>query len=235
MRGAAPDQLPAVEHADAIGQGDRFRHVVRHQQDRLAQARLDPAELLLQLPACHRVERAEGLVHQQHRWIRGERARDADALALSARQLVGPAPGVGAGREPDQVEQLADASAHTIGVPPFEARHHGDVVGDREMRKQADLLNHVADRAPEPDRIPFARVLALHGDVAGVGEEQSIDELEDRGLARTARAHQRDDLTGLDRQREIVENGRLPSVPERHLAEVDAVHVMTIVVSAFKG
>ena len=67
-----------------------------------------------------------------------------------------------------------------------------------------------------------------------MGEEQSIDELEDGGLARTARAHQRDDLTGLDRQREIVENGRLPSVPERHLAEVDAVHVMTIVVSAFR-
>ena len=79
---------------------------------------LDPAELVLQLPARHRVERAEGLVHQQHRWIRDKRARDADALPLSARQLVGlPIGVIGAGREPDQVEQLARRSAHPERCP----------------------------------------------------------------------------------------------------------------------
>ena len=49
----------------------------------------------VQFNARDRIERAERLVHQQHRRIGGERARDADALPLSARQLIGPAPANG--------------------------------------------------------------------------------------------------------------------------------------------
>ena len=103
------------------------------------------------------------------------------------------------------------------------------------MRKQADLLNHVADRSPQANRIPLARVPALHAHVAGVGQQQSIDELEDGGLAGAARADERDDFAGADGQREVVENGRPPREPEGHVAEFDAVHGMTIVVSALQA
>ena len=36
------------------------------------------------------------------------------------------------------------------------------------------------------------------------------------------------EAAGIDGKRELVEHGRLPAVPERHLAELDAVHAMTI-------
>ncbi len=75
------------------------------------------AELPLQLPPRDRIERAEGLVHQQHRRIGGERPGDADALTLAARQLVGPSTGVVPVGQPDQVEQLAHARPDPRGDP----------------------------------------------------------------------------------------------------------------------
>ena len=223
-RRAGPDQAARVEDADAIGQCNRFGHVVRDQEHRLAQPRLDAAELVLQLAARDRVERAERLVHQQDRRIRGEGARDADALALSARQLIGPARGVVVVREPDQPEQFADARAHALVLPAFEPRHHGDVVGDGQVRKEPDVLNDVAHGPSQADHIPFARVSALHAHLARLGQQQSIDQLEDRGLAGAARPDERHGLTGIDSQRESVQNGRLAGEPERHLAEFDPVH-----------
>ena len=89
------------------------------------------------------------------------------------------------------------------------------------MRKQADVLNDVADRSPQANRIPLARVSALHAHVARVGQEQSIDQLEHGRLARAARADQRDHFAGVDGEGERIEHGRLPTVPERHLTELD--------------
>ena len=48
---------------------------------------VQPPQLLLEARARDRVERAERLVHQQHRRVGRERAREADALALPAREL----------------------------------------------------------------------------------------------------------------------------------------------------
>ena len=59
---------------------------------------LQRAELHLQLGAHDRVDRAEGLVHQQHRRLGGERAGHADALLLAAGQLAGIAGGRSRGR-----------------------------------------------------------------------------------------------------------------------------------------
>ena len=50
---------------------------------------LQSQELVLQPLAHHRVDGAEGLVHQQHRRVGGERAGDADPLALAAGELAG--------------------------------------------------------------------------------------------------------------------------------------------------
>ena len=94
--GAAPDQPAVVQDADAIGQRHRLGHVVRDEDDALRDSRAwMRRNSLLQLAARDRIERAERLVHQQHRRIGGQRARDADALTLSAGQLVGPAARIG--------------------------------------------------------------------------------------------------------------------------------------------
>ena len=52
-------------------------------------SRLQAQELVLQALAVDRVDRAERLVHEHQRRVGGERAGDADALALAAGELRG--------------------------------------------------------------------------------------------------------------------------------------------------
>ena len=91
------------EDRDAVAHLHRFFDVVGHEHDRLLQLRLHAEELVLQPGARDRVDRAERLVHQQHRWIRGERARHADALALPTGELVRIAVAVLIGIEADEL------------------------------------------------------------------------------------------------------------------------------------
>ena len=108
-----------------------------------------------------RIERAERLVHQQDRRIGGERAGNADALRLPARQLARIAPGVVSGIEPDHLEQLERTLVPPFDRPAQETRNDADVLLDRHVRKQADLLDHVADLPAQRDRVELARVLAV--------------------------------------------------------------------------
>src|SRR5207245_784706 len=105
-RPIAREQLPTVGQADAIAERKRFAHVVRDDDHSLMKARLNPAELGVQLGPGQRIERTERLVHQEKRRIHGERAGDADALPLAARQLARPFVRVTFGRQADQLEQL---------------------------------------------------------------------------------------------------------------------------------
>ena len=96
------------EHRDPVAQPHRLVEVVGDEQHRLAHLALQPEELVLQALADDRVDRAERLVHQQHRRVGGERARHADPLPLTAGELVRVALGVAGRVEPDQLEQLVD-------------------------------------------------------------------------------------------------------------------------------
>ena len=147
---------------------------------RLAHARLDAAELLLQLAARDRIERAERFVHQQHRRIGGQRPRDADALPLSAGQLVGPAVARTC-RAAGRSARAARARERATRSSGHRSSRGTTAMLSATVRcgKQADVLNDVADRSPQADRIPLARVPALHEHLAGVGQQQPIDQLED--------------------------------------------------------
>src|SRR5262249_17669222 len=99
--GAACDEPALIERADAIAELERLVQVVRDEDDRLAQRGLQMSKLTPQGEARQRIERAERLVHQEHRRIEHEGARYADALLLSAGELVRPAIAQ-IGREPDE-------------------------------------------------------------------------------------------------------------------------------------
>ena len=62
-------------------------------------------ELLLQFQPHHRIQRAEGLVEQQHGRIGRQGPRDADSLALPAGELPRIARPELARRHPDFLEQ----------------------------------------------------------------------------------------------------------------------------------
>ena len=121
-------------------------------------------ELVLQPRARDRVDRAERLVHQHHRRVGRERARDADALLLAARQLAGKAVAIGAGSMPTSASNSSTRAAIRASSQP---RSRGTVAmfcGDRPVRKEADLLDHVADAAPQArrDRSPSRRARHAH-------------------------------------------------------------------------
>ena len=73
--------------ADPVGQRGGVLERVGDQQGRERELAEEVGELVADLPAGDRVERAERLVEQQHARVAGERARERDALALAAGQL----------------------------------------------------------------------------------------------------------------------------------------------------
>ena len=99
------DPAALAHHRDPVAHLDRLVDVVGDEEDGLADLRLQAEELVLQALAVDRVDRAEGLVHQHHQRVRGQRPGDADALLLAAGELGGVAVAE-LGVEPDQLQQL---------------------------------------------------------------------------------------------------------------------------------
>ena len=153
-------QLPAhPQHGDLVAELHRLVDVVGDEEDGLAQLILQPEELVLELLADHRVDRAERLVHEHHRRVGGQRARHPDPLLLAARELVGVAVGVRLGKA-DALEQLDARRAGLLAVPAEQPRHGGDVVDDRAVREEASVLDHVADAATQLAGVHRGGVLA---------------------------------------------------------------------------
>ena len=204
----ADDELAGVEHANAPRQRERLGHVVGHEDHRRLQLPLNPEEFALQLHTRHRIQRAKRLVHQEDRRIDGERAGHAHALALAARELRGPARGEGGRGKVDQFEQRVRARASAVGGPSLQARHQADVFLDGHVRKQADVLEHVADAAPQPDAVPLAGVAILHPNGSGGRQDQAIHQLQDGALSGAAASDEDHDFPRFDRQREPAEHRR---------------------------
>ena len=160
-RGGVLGQDPTLaQDRDPVAHLDRLVDVVGDEQDRLAHLGLEAQELVLELLAVDRVDGPERLVHQHHTGVGGERARHPDALLLAARELRRVA--VAKRRvDPHQAHQLLDPSVDAGSIPTAQPRNGGDVVGDRAVGEQPDLLDHVADLAPQLG----GRALA-HGGVA---------------------------------------------------------------------
>ena len=111
---------------------------------RLVDFVLEPPQLGLQAEAGDRVERAERLVHQEERGVRGQRAGEADALPLAPGKLCRVALRVGC-LEPDELQQLRRALADLSAVPAEQARNRRDVLADGHVWEEPDLLDHIAD------------------------------------------------------------------------------------------
>jgi hypothetical protein len=76
-----------MHQADARPENERFAHVVRDEDRSLPETACEIRKLALQTRARERIERAEWLIEQQQRRIRGERTRHSYPLSLSTRQL----------------------------------------------------------------------------------------------------------------------------------------------------
>ena len=202
-----------VQDRDAIAHLHRFFDVVRDEHDGLLQIGLQPTEFVLQPRARDRVDGAERFVHQQHRRVRGERARDADALPLPTRELMRIAVAVLRGIEADEVEEFVDARPLPVLVPSEHLRHRRDVVFDRLVREQPDLLDHVADASTQMHRIDVRDVLVLDVDAAARRLDQPVDHAQQRRLPTSRGADEHRDLAVGDFQRQFAHRERAVRVP----------------------
>ncbi len=75
-----------------------------------------------------------------------------------------------------------------LGWPALEPRHHGDVLFNGHVGEEPDLLDDVADIAPECDRVQLADILPAYPYLPGGGVDQAVDHLHEGGLARAAGA-----------------------------------------------
>jgi hypothetical protein len=83
------------------------------------------------------------------------------------------------------------------------AQAEGDVLEHRHVAEQRVVLEHEAD-------VPFARaprqrILAIEGNLAGIGPVEAGDDAQQRGLAGTGRTEQRQQLAIVDLEIDAIE------------------------------
>ena len=149
---------------------------MRHQHDGAARQAVNAQHLLLQRAARDRIERAEGLIHQQHFRVRRQRPRHADALLLAARELMRQTPRQ-MRIQTEQRQQLVYPRADAGFRPAEQRRHGGDIFFHRPVGKQTDGLNGVAHAPAQIARVKPADRLAREQDLALVELHQAIDHL----------------------------------------------------------
>ena len=110
------DDASGAHEDDQVGELRRFADVVGDDHDGLAERAEDGAQVVAQLGAHQRIQRAERLVEQQHLGVEEQRAHDRDALDLPARQL-GRVAGEAVRGEAGQGPELVQAAGDAGGVP----------------------------------------------------------------------------------------------------------------------
>jgi len=163
------DDVAGLEKNDARGEQQSFAKVVGDEDDGLAEATNEFAELALEFGAGDRIERAEGLVHQQNEWIGSEGPGHANTLTLASGKLVRAAGGEFVRIETDEDEEFFDSLGNASRLPFFQFGNQTDILCDGEVGEQSAFLNNVPDAAAQANGIPLAGRTALDDYVAGLG------------------------------------------------------------------
>src|ERR1051325_4404403 len=196
----------AMRHNDhAVGERDRLHQIVGYEQDRLALLLPDFQSLAVQHRARPRGERPEGLVHENHRRLVGERADDRGALAHAAGELrrIIFLETRKAG-ERDKVVQLPLALLARIAL---RVEAEGDVFLEREPREKLALLRHVADSGVE-----LSHFLSLIENPSAGDRRQAGDEFEQRRFAAAGRPYNRNKFAVGDVQADIFQRDQVAAL-----------------------
>ena len=146
------------------------------------------------------VDGAEGLVEQQHGWPQRQGAGQRAAHPHPTRQRLGVVL-----LEPGQTDHVDRRLGQTRPLGVVDAAQLGeqlDVLLDSPPREQRGVLEHVAE------------VLAVDLDLPAGRFEQAGGDPQQRRLPAAGRADDRDELTGADTERHVVDGAG--AVGERH-------------------
>src|SRR6185295_131437 len=203
---------PVAHDGDTVGEIDRLLDIMGDEQHGQPVALPDTGQQLLHVMACQGVERAEGLVHQQHARPVGERAGDGDALFHAARELVriGRLEAV----EPDQGELLARDGPHVRRFAAGGGKREGDVaLRGQPGEQRISLEDDAAIEAGGNDRF------VVDGDDAMVHALQAGDDRQQRRLAAAGGADERDELVLANVEIDAGERDELAALGPVALAE----------------
>ena len=222
--------MPEIHHGDAVADVAHHRKVVRDEQIGDAELALQPHQQVEDLRADRDVERRDRLVADDQLGRQRERARDHDALALAAGELVRIARGV-LRLQPDQHEQLLDAARERRAAQ--HAAHQqrlADALADRHLRieRRVRVLEddlHVALRVAQRRAVEPVEVRAEKIDLAGGRAHDAERRVAGGRLAAAAFADQREGLAGLDREAHAVDRLHGAGRPPEHAAADREVHL----------
>src|SRR5689334_5875327 len=147
------DQLSVQHERGRVGHARGLLHVMGHDRDRIA--RLQLADQLFDAERRLRVERRAWLVHQDHLGLDRDRARDAEALLLAARQCRARAAEAVLDLVPQTraLQRGLDAPIEVAALSPGQPEAGGDVVVYGHGGEGVCLLEHHPDRGTYGDGI----------------------------------------------------------------------------------
>src|ERR1700678_1913484 len=126
--------------------------------------------------------------------------------------------------EADQVEHLGHLGGDDVLGPADDLQGEGDVFEDGLVGQEPEVLEHAADVAPQVRDPPFGQMpdlLAGLPDATRVGHLLAQEQADERGLARSGRTDQKDELTLVDLHRAVVESNGGSLVRLRDVLELD--------------
>jgi hypothetical protein len=160
---------------DGIGEMENAI-VVRHHDDGAIGACRATADQLHDASAEFGIERACWLIANKESWLVNQRTRNRYALLLPARQFQRPT--LAATFEPKRREEFVRFANRRTHRFALQNERHGDILGDRELRHEIELLKDETDVVSAPRREAIA---AKRGEIR----------TEDRQLSTVARQEAR--------------------------------------------
>ncbi len=188
-------QVPAVQHRDAVGEGERLFLLVGYEYGGDAEAFDQRPQLAARTLPQRRIEVREGLVEQQHAGLGRERTGQRDPLLLPSGQLLDFA--LFEPRQVNKRQHLRDFLSDPSPVPlPSSLQAERDILPHVEMRKQGIVLKHHPEAATR--RRERRHDLPLDRDAAGVGRLETGEQPQQRGLAAPRRSEERQNFPAID-------------------------------------
>ena len=169
------------------------------------------------------INRAGRLIEDHNRRIGNRRTRDGKQLALTLRQTAAVAvdDGIVAVRQSaDEVVRIGKLRrSHDFLVGRIQTTV-ADIIADG-AGKQVGILQNDTERAAEVRLFDLIDIDAVVADLAVREVVETVDQVGDGRLARARCADERDLLTGLSIQRDVVQNDLIRVITEIHIEEAD--------------
>src|SRR6185312_3557594 len=206
------DQVLAEQHAHVVGHRAGDVDVVRDDQDRAVDLRVDVDQQLAQVRGTHRVQTRVGLVAEYDLRVEHQGAGQACTLAHTARDLAGEL-GLVTGQADEFKllhDDVADLAFLLLGVL---TQGESGVVVDVHRAEQRTVLEHDAEQRADLVEL-LSRALddvgAVDDDLAPLRAQQADQGLEEDGFTGTGRAEEDADLTGRDLHGDVFPNSLGP-------------------------